>query len=224
MLQLHMIVRDSDSYVSKDLLEQLKIALDQVQTIRIHIRMENDQLETVDLKICHLDLADSPRMILKKTRCDLHWSRIKLVSMVGGQGSRIYDDLYASSTNVTLEEDSIYQLRIQFECDRETCELPQDIHVWIDFNDNGLDDNESRLLRRSRTNRKREGNAYYLELYVPLVDGKRIRTGNHRMRLNMGPSKTYQRECGSQDYDQQHREYMAHIIAKSTDRSKIFHQ
>ena len=238
LVQLDMIVQDTRSCIlknldlcKKDLIEKIKTIFNQLQTINVQINLDNDRFEMIDMKICSLfDVKDTlvpanvslaPSVILKKSRCSLSLGQIKRVEIVGEHGSRIYDDSsYQHYSTIILQEDSTYNLQIQFECEETTCELPQDINVWIDLNDNGLDDGEIRMLNRGRMNKKRQGNTFRLELYVPIVDGQQVQSGNHRMRLTATPSRKYQRECGRQE-NEQRREYTVDIIVKSTDLSKL---
>lgn len=203
----------------KNLVEQIKGAFDRLQTIRMRVRLGGNRVETIEMKLCDLlDAAEAsasrPSVILKKSRCDRFFSRLRLVDMSGAQGSRLYDDSAQPYTTVILEEESSYQMRLHFECDEQTCEMPQETNVWIDFNDNGLDDGEGRMLRRNRVNRKRVGDTYELEVHIPAIDGSRVRRGKHRLHVIAAPGRRDQRECAGQD-EPQTREYDVQIIAKA---------
>ncbi len=171
----------------------------------------------------------NPYTELKQSLCNLDFVRIILVQMTGAQGSRIQDDTrlasisnedqYQQQRTVTLYEDTTYRLHVQFDCngqsDRNTCDFSQNVKVWIDFNDNGYDDGESRVLRRIRSNPNLPENTYDLELYIPDIDGRNTRAGLHRMSLTVVPSDEYQRDCGTTDF-QESREYTVNIVPKGT--------
>lgn len=178
---------------------------------------------------------NTPFMLLAKSLCTMNVGRIVLVQMAGAYGTRIHDDTrlneisnndqYEQHLTVTLYEDMTYRLHIQFNCNGQSnrdllgniCDLSQDVNVWIDFNDNGFDDDESRLLHdtRSDNNNNIPGNTIDLELYIPAIDRSNTRTGLHRMRLTVIPNEEYQRECGTTEHKET-REYTVNIVPKST--------
>ena len=186
----------------------------------------------VDFSLVSADTS-TPYVVLKKSQCNLNLGRFTLVQMAGAYGSRIQDDTrvdrvaiddqYRQYLTVTLYEDTTYRLHIQLDCqgqsDRDSnqrgCGLSQDVSVWIDFNGNGFDDGESRVLRRIRSNKKRAGNTFDFDLYIPVIDGGNTRSGSHPMRLSLTPSEQYQQDCGAVD-NQETRDYTVNIVSKAT--------
>jgi hypothetical protein len=178
------------------------------------------------------DIA-APYMLLKKSTCSLNIGKIVLVQMVGEYESRIQDDTRANailnddqnrqSLTVTLYEDTIYRLHVQLDCGGQlgrdpfgnVCDLSQNVNVWIDFNDNGFDNAERRVLRRPSSNSYISSGTYDLEISIPLIDGRNTKAGLHRMRLAVMPSKKYRRECGTVKYKET-REYTVNIVPKAT--------
>ena len=147
---------------------------------------------------------------------------------MGASGSRIQDDTRVNAISndahnrqglsVTLYEDTTYQLHVQFECTGRSgrpirCGLSQAVNVWIDFNDNGFDDRESRDLQRTQSNGNTARNTNDWQLYIPAIDGTNTRSGLHRMRLSVVRNEKYRRECGTTDYKET-REYTVNIIPK----------
>jgi hypothetical protein len=176
----------------------------------------------------------TPYMVLKKSLCSLNIGKISLVQMAGEHGSYIRDDTQSNviSNNeqnrqhitVTLYEDTNYRLHVQFYCDRQSgrdsfqssCDLSQNVKAWIDFNDNGYDDDggESRVSTRSLSNNYKAGGTHDVEIYVPYIDGMNTKTGPHRMRLTVMPSNEYQRDCGIIEYPET-RDYTINIVPKA---------
>ena len=48
----------------------------------------------------------------------------------------------------------------------------------------------------------------------PYIDGRNTKTGPHRMRLTVTPSKEYQRDCGIIEYPET-RDYTINIVPKA---------
>jgi hypothetical protein len=179
-----------------------------------------------------LDDTTTPYTVLKQSRCALNIGKIILVQMDGAFGSTIQDDVrvnaissddpYRQTITVTLYEDTTYRLNVQLDCSRRSnrnglknnCGPSQKVNVWIDFNDNGYDDGESRVLQRARSNLNLPGNTYNLELYIPVIDGSNTLAGPHRMRVTVVPGDAYQRECGPVEYPEK-RDYTANIVPKA---------
>jgi len=168
--------------------------------------------------------------------CFVNPDRIMLVQMAGEQNTEIRDE---TSTNiaindynnrrhlsVTLYESSVYMLRVQLDCtDRQYrgdslengCNLAHYIELWIDLNDDGtFNETESRVYQRWA----RGGNAYDLEIGIPVIDGTNTKFGPHRTLLRMIPSYDYQRQCPNNDYSET-RDYTINIIHKAACKGKI---
>jgi hypothetical protein len=172
-------------------------------------------------------------MVLKKSLCSLNLGKIALVQMTGEHGSYIRDDVQTNGISnneqnrqhitVTLYEDTTYRLHVQFYCDRQSsrdsfqssCDLSQNVKAWIDFNDNGYDDDgESRVSTRSLSNNYKAGGTHDVEIYVPYIDDSNTKNGPHRMRLTVIPSEEYQRDCGIIEYPET-RDYTIDIVPKA---------
>jgi len=159
--------------------------------------------------------------------CSLSIGRIIFVQMAGEHGSYIRDDIANNGQNqqyitVTLYEDTTYRLNVKFDCSRQDsrnsfqnpCDLYQNVNAWIDFNDNGYeDDGESRVSSQSGSNGYMSGGSYDLEIYVPYADGRNTIAGPHRMRLTVTPTEEYLRDCGTVEYPES-REYTVNIVSK----------
>jgi hypothetical protein len=93
--------------------------------------------------------------------------------------------------------------------------LAQDVNVWIDLNNDGQYD-ESEVgapYRWPLTSYMAQG-IYDLQIYVPLIDNRYIRSGQHRLRLVALPSEHYRKTCGRND-NSETREYNVNIISKT---------
>ena len=138
--------------------------------------------------------------------------------MGGEYGTRIHDDIRMNvaltddqnrqSLSATIYGDATYRLQVQFDCGGQLdgnpsgspCSQFLSVSIWIDFNDNGIDDGESRALDRAwASNDKADGN-YDLVIRIPAIDGAKTKSGLHRTRLSVTASEEYQRECGAVDY------------------------
>jgi hypothetical protein len=172
------------------------------------------------------------KAVFKKSPCSLSIGRIAFVHMAGEQGSNIRDESRSGDTEdddedrrektVTLYEDTVYRLHVQLDCNgqwargaQETaCDLSQNVNVLIDFNDRGYNDAESQVTLRPLTDSNSKGGAYNLELQIPIIDGRKTKSGFHRMRLTLVPTDKYRRECSVADYNEA-REYTVNIVSKS---------
>ena len=176
----------------------------------------------------------SPHVVLAKSKCNLKIGRINLVQLDGASGSHIHDDIrvnaitsdnqHRQDLSVTLYDDTTYKIHVQFDCAAQSgkttrCGISQTVNVWIDFNDNGFDDRESRDLQRTRSNSNTPRNTYDWNLYIPVIDERDTKSGSHRMRVSVGPSAKYRRECGATDHVET-REYTVNIIRKALSSGK----
>ena len=152
--------------------------------------------------------------------------------MTGERGTQIRDDmptnaLINDSQNqhhmaVTLYESTVYLLRIRLDCSWQLnsdlfdngCNLAQDVNVWIDLNDDGeFDESEIRAPHRWPVTSYMADGIYDLQISIPEIDDKYIKTGRHRMRLVVMPSENYRRICGHADYNET-REYTINIVPR----------
>ncbi|CAF4634972.1 unnamed protein product [Rotaria sp. Silwood2] len=154
--------------------------------------------------------------------------------MAGEQGSHIRDDTPLNTViredhnrhhmAVTLYENTIYRIRIQLDCDERSarasfklsCNLAQDVNVLIDLNGDGIfDESESHVPHRWPLRSTMTIGIYDLEIPVPSINERSMRSGTHLMRVVVKSSDEYIRKCGKSDYSET-REYTVNIIPKAT--------
>ncbi|CAF4218372.1 unnamed protein product, partial [Rotaria sp. Silwood2] len=171
----------------------------------------------------------APYSPLQRSRCALCINRIGLVQMPGESGTRIQDDMqttalsnddqYRQYLSATVNEDAFYRLHVQLDCGGHLsgdsldnpCSRFLSVTVWIDFNDNELDESESRPLQPAWSNNDVPTGIYNLDVYIPKIDGRNTKAGSHRMRITVMPSEDYQRDCGRFSY-KEIRDYSINII------------
>lgn len=134
------------------------------------------------------------------------------------------DNRYERHLTIVLYEDTVYLLRIQLECNRlrgrdyyrTNCTLPYDIYASIDLNNDGnfADSENASPYRWPIASYIPEG-IYDLQLYVPVIDGREIRSGPHRMRLAVSLDEQYRQKCGN-NYFTETREYNVTIVRYNT--------
>ncbi|CAF1271781.1 unnamed protein product [Adineta steineri] len=165
-----------------------------------------------------------PYTPIQKARCDLRPNKIALVQVDGDYGTNIHDDIrtYTSSqshqsSTVTLYEETTHNLHVQLKCGEDSTDDPcsdlLSVHMWVDYNDNQVDDGESHILHPSWPNNGASTGTYDLQIYVPAIDDRNIKAGPHIMRITVMPSEQYQRDCGTLDY-RETRDYTFNIIQK----------
>jgi hypothetical protein len=159
--------------------------------------------------------------------------------MAGEQGTHIRDNiptntLISDNQNrhhlaVSLYENTIYRLRIQLDCRQhsnegfteKSCNLAQDVNVWIDFNNDGhFDESESRVPHRWPLYSSIPLGIYDFEIQIPNIDGQNTKSGSHRMRVLVKPSEDYRRKCGLTDSSET-REYTVNILSSENHRGNI---
>jgi hypothetical protein len=152
--------------------------------------------------------------------------------MAGERGTQIRDDKPTNALlndyqnrhhlAVTIYEHTVYLLRIQLDCSWQLntdlfangCNLAQDVNVWIDLNDDGrFDASEIGTPYLWPVTSYMPQGIYDLQLYIPLIDGRYMKTGQHRMRLVVMSSENYRRICGRTDYYET-RDYTVNIIPR----------
>ncbi|CAF3452688.1 unnamed protein product [Rotaria socialis] len=190
--------------------------------------VQKNMHQTVDIGGPYLTLSDSV--------CSQTNGKIVLVIMAGEKGSHIRDDTPINTVirdtqnqhhmAVTTYENTIYRLRIQLDCDQRSsrssfkisCNLAQDVNVWIDFNNDGtFEESESRTPHRWPLRTTMTVGIYDLEIPIPSIDERSIKGGPHRMRIVVQSSDEYRRKCGRSDYSET-REYTVNIIPKEISR------
>ncbi|CAF2949744.1 unnamed protein product [Rotaria sp. Silwood2] len=148
--------------------------------------------------------------------------------MPGEHGTRIEDDVRITALSsgrqyltATVYEDGTYRLHVQLDCGGHLSGDPQDspcsrslsVTAWIDFNDNGLDESESRLLQRAWSGNDVSTGIYDFDTRIPRIDDRTTKAGPHRMIITIAPSEEYQRECGAFPYKET-REYTVDVIPR----------
>lgn len=152
--------------------------------------------------------------------------------MNGEYGTRINDDFklgltfdddrYRRDRSVTVLEGTSYQLNVRLDCGNpwsNPCSKSLSVTAWIDYNDNGYDDGESFVLRPAWSDRDTASGEYVGDIRAPMIDGRYFKSGTHTMRITVGASVAYQKECGSIGY-QEVREYTINLVAKLKPVSK----
>ncbi|CAF4097309.1 unnamed protein product, partial [Rotaria magnacalcarata] len=148
----------------------------------------------------------------------------------GEQGTGIRDEMQTTTAiidydnrhnqTVTLQEETVNLLRIQLDCTQKSttdslnydCSHVHHVDVWIDFNDDGnFDGAENRVDVRSPNNGELPVGTYDLKISIPAIDGRRTKSGLHRMRIQVIPSDDHISKCGQSDYSET-REYTVNII------------
>ncbi|CAF4454023.1 unnamed protein product, partial [Rotaria sp. Silwood2] len=170
----------------------------------------------------------TPYSASQKARCALCINKIGLVQMPGEHGTRIEDDVRITALSsgrqyltATVYEDGTYKLHVQLDCGGHLSGDPQDspcsrslsVTAWIDFNDNGLDESESRLLQRAWSGNDVSTGIYDFDTRIPRIDDRTTKAGPHRMIITIAPSEEYQRECGAFPYKET-REYTVDVIPR----------
>jgi len=154
--------------------------------------------------------------------------KIAFVHIAGEQDSFIRDETQTDDDetpkqqSVTFYEDTVYRLHVQVDCNGQwarggneySCDLSQNVNLWIDFNDRGFSDVANQVTLRSWPDSSTQGGAYDLELRIPVIDGREVISGPHRMRISLVPTERYRRECGSIDLNEV-REYTANIVPRA---------
>ncbi|CAF0730457.1 unnamed protein product [Adineta steineri] len=244
ILQLHILATMSDQCASENktctlkFQEQFKNNLTQLFNIPFTAQFADHRSTNLNMKLCSLTQmpvgVKSSSLIEDSSICFLNPARIILITMDGEQDTKIRDKTptnittndYKSRQNnaITLYENSVNKLTIQLDCSQRTdhiliddgCSLTYNIDVWIDLNDDGkFDESENRIYHRSLKPSQGRRGAYDLEMSIPQVNGKNIKTGQHRMLLSLLPSEDYRKICNKTDYDEM-RQYTANIVSKAT--------
>ena len=188
--------------------------------------------------LARFDVA-TPYPIPRNFECLSDVGKIILVVMAGEYRTQIRDDpstkavmsrdnLYERHLTIILYEDTVYLLRVQLECTRQrdrnyyrtNCTLPHDVFVWIDLNDDdNFDDSENASPYRWPITSYIPEGVYDLQLYIPLINAREVRSGPHRMRLAVTLDEQYQKKCGN-NYYMETREYNVTIVRYNTQPGK----
>ena len=178
------------------------------------------------------------RKKLKKSRCSQSIGRILLVQMTGEYGSRIQDDVrmvnFPSSQQnrqhpmITLYEGTNYRLHFEFDCSEERarypsedrCDLSQNVNVWMSSDGENAYGTRNLLSSSSRANSYMRGDSYELDIRIPVIDGRDMKSGVHRITIAVIPTEAYLSACGAREFKETH-EYTANIVPKATYPGKL---
>jgi len=131
---------------------------------------------------------------------------------------------------IVLYEDTVYLLRIQLDCSAQwirdlfekNCNLAYDVNIWIDLNNDGkYDDSENAAPFRWPLHSYTPQGVYDLQISVPKIDGQRLKTGPHGMRLVVMLNEQYRRKCANNDY-RETRDYSITIVANTKPAGNYF--
>jgi hypothetical protein len=186
-----------------------------------------------------LAAAAPPPAIITNFECTSDVGRIVLVVMAGEYRTQIRDDPSTRAVinrgdrneehmSITLYEDIVYLLRLQLECRRQrgsdwlltNCTLPHDVNAWIDLDGDGTysDSENAAPYRWPLTSYVPEG-IYDLQIYVPIIDGRRVKTGPHTLRIVVTLNEQYRKRCGNSFYTET-RDYNVTIVRYTPQPSK----
>lgn len=177
----------------------------------------------------YLDNYRIPSVALSGSVCSQNNPKIALVLMAGEQGTQIRDNLKRENPLregqnrhhqlITLYENTKYRIRIQLDCfphgkggyPSYNCNVIQDVNVLIDLNkDERFDERESRIPSRWPLHSSIALGIYDLEISIPGIDDRDVRSGAYRMRIIVTPSEDYRRTCGNSNY-REVRDYTVNI-------------
>lgn len=173
----------------------------------------------------------TPYMALDNIVCSPQINKIVLILMAGEHRTQIRDDSLArvrlSGDNqnqprqsIVLYEDTVYLLRIQLDCSRQwkndasgyNCNLIYDVNIWIDLNEDGtFDASESAVPFRWPLHSYTPQGVYDMQIYIPVIDTRKMKPGPYRMQLVVMMNEHYRRKCGNNDYKET-REYTVAIV------------
>ena len=180
-----------------------------------------------------------PPAVITNFECSSDVGRIVLIVMAGEHRTQIRDDpstravinrgsRHEEHLSITLYEDMVYLLRLQLECTRQrgkdwlltNCTLPHEVNACIDLNNDGIcsEGENAAPYRWPITSYVPEG-VYDLQLYVPIIDGRRIKTGPHTLRIVVTLNEQYRTKCGNSFY-REAREYNITIVRYTPQLSK----
>jgi len=167
-------------------------------------------------------------------------SAISLVKLFGEQGTQIQDEIkLCSSTNnyndrsnlvVTLFDNTIYTLRIELYCvqprgyensynqdsflTETSCNHAQFLGVWIDFNNDGIfDENRGEMLPTNEYEDGQRTNVYDIRIAIPNIGGRSYLNEQHRMRIVLTQDEINRKPCYNTGYGEA-RDYTVQIIPK----------
>lgn len=172
--------------------------------------------------------------------CSGENSAMFLVTLSGEQNTQIRDDTkQCSSTNnyndqtnlaVTLFDNTAYSLRVELYCAQQNaygnsygqyqstyeteCNDPRYLGVWIDFDNDGLfDQNTEQLIPNSWYRDDPRATHLDLNINIPQIDGRTHLEGQHRMRIVLVHDDRNRRACQSSGYGEV-RDYTVNIMRK----------
>lgn len=134
-----------------------------------------------------------------------------------------------SNVIVTLFDNMIYNLRIELDCVQADdyanlynqdsqladtrCNYAQYLGVWIDFNNDGVFDENQEMIPNSQYEQEERRTEYNLRISIPQTDGRDYLTGQHRMRIILSADQTMPKSCYNTGYGEA-RDYTVQIERK----------
>ncbi|CAF1132089.1 unnamed protein product, partial [Didymodactylos carnosus] len=183
------------------------------------------------MKYSALVAVSPPYTVSTDFECVSDVGKILLVIMAGEYRTQIRDDPSTRAVmsrdrgneqhlSIILYEDTVYLLRIQLECTRQrgrdsfktNCTLPHDVNAWIDLNDDGkFNDSENATPYRWPLASYIPDGVYDLQIYIPIIDRRKIKDGPHVMHLVVTLNEQYRNKCGN-NYYREARQYNVTIV------------
>jgi hypothetical protein len=170
---------------------------------------------------------------------------ISLVKLFGEQRTEINDEMQqcSSSNNyndrsnlvVTLFDSMVYTLRVELYCVQQqqqqdyenaynqasswietSCDQAHYVDVWMDFNNDGIfDENKEQLYSSNWYKGGQRTTVYDLSIVIPKIDGSYLLDGQHRMRIVLTPDERSRKPCDNTGYGEV-RDYTLQINPKPT--------
>lgn len=224
---LHDLFRD---FSTTTISVQLEENSNNILTIKLcSLTYVDDQREQIRLKSGATNIrakAGRTNALNNAATCALCINRLGSTLMNGEYGTRIDDDFkininygddrYQTHRSATVLEGSQYQLSVNLDCGSQwsnPCSSSLSVTAWIDYNDNDFDDGESFVMVGSWSSQDTPTGQYISDIQVPLIDGRRVKSGPHTLRVTVAASAEYQRRCGNVGY-QETRDYTINVVPR----------
>jgi hypothetical protein len=161
------------------------------------------------------------------------------VTLDGEQDTEIRDErkICSSANNyndqnnviVTLFDNTAYILHIEVHCvqplayensynqysswSETSCNHAQYLGVWVDFNNDGIfDENRERIPNNSYEDDQRTA-TYDLTIVIPTIDGRNYLNEQHRIRIVLTEDEGNRKPCYNSGYGEA-RDYIVQILSK----------
>ncbi|UJR08389.1 hypothetical protein I4U23_012660 [Adineta vaga] len=213
ILELHIVpsyavqcTSSDDTKCKSRLVKQLRSMFHRQLSFLLTIQFSDDQSNEVNTKVCDVKAIDEHRDESIASATPIQRSRRKrtttkpLTSIIEEPAEVSLEIGAGASEPQRARNYSIHTLHVQLDCaghlgerlSDSPCSSSLSAHIWIDYNDNGHDDGESRLLRRSWSTDGTSTGTFDLDVYIPTIDGVNTKAGQHTMRITVAPSHEYQ--------------------------------